>query len=381
MVSSIFYYIAPLLCYLSFFIKEFKRPLFRNILFIILALFICGGYMTGSDWRNYEPAFYDIQKGGVGNPYWAPGYIWLNKLFVFIGFDFWLFFVTLKIVLFFSIIYFFYYFSKFPLIALGLFISKNGYYLFVDNPMRNLIAIVLVGFSIISWVEHRQKLSIVLAVSSLFFHYASISYLVLLPIAYYLKDKSLKKVILIVTSFCLAASFHSVIIEIIIFIAQAMLGWIPSYFSIENSKSIPVTNSFIIILSRLLLIFPFLLLLKKKIKNYDNKTNFLFGLSCVYCVTFVVSRIVPILFRISMFFEIFTIIYLLECLQFIKKKNIIYAVFMLCFISSYFVYVATTHYCFFIPYSNVFYYKLIGEELSYTYRSEYNFKNSPYKGE
>ncbi len=361
MVTSLFYYIAPLLCYLAFFVKEFKRPLFRISLFVILAIFICGGYMTGSDWRNYEPAFYDIKNGGVGNPYWAPGYIWLNKVFAFIGFDFWTFFVVLKIILFFSIIYFFYYFSSFPLLALGLFISKNGYYLFVDNPMRNLISIVLVGYSIICWLENKKKISFVLAVSSLLFHYASVAYLVLLPLAYFLNNKSIKKVFIIVTLLCLVASFHSLIIEIIIYVAQTVLGWIPSYFLEGNKLGMPLTDSFVIIFIRLLLVLPILLIEKKKIKDYGSKINVLFGLSCVYCVTFVISRMIPILFRVSMFFEIYMIIFLLESIRMINKKNIIFVVCLLCFMSTYFTYVATTNYCFLIPYTNVFYYRFIGE--------------------
>ena len=377
MLASLFYYIAPILCYFTNYIKEFKQPLYKNFLFIILAIFICGGYMVGSDWRAYETIYYELKNGGVGNIYWAPGYLLLNKFFIFLGFDFWTFFVLLKFALFFSLIYLIYYFSSYPLLALGLFISKSAYYLFIDNPMRNLIALVLIGYSLVFFLKRKKIISLIFAFFAVMFHYASFLYILLLPIAFYLKNKSLKTIIISMIILCFIVSFHSLMINTIIKTTQMIIGWTPNYFSLGNIRGTPEKGAFFKVIIRLAFLFPPLLFFRKKVSLCSIYGDLLFGLSCVYCITFVASRNIPILFRINMFFEIFIIIYFLECLRFFKKNNYSLILGIILVVSIYFVNIIITKNCYMIPYSNVIYYRLIGEDLSFGQRSEYNLKNSP----
>ena len=68
----------------------------EKLLLIVLGIFLCTGYMTGSDWRGYELDYYDVNS--IEDCLSKPGefvfYIVcmiLNKL----GIDFWFFWIVL----------------------------------------------------------------------------------------------------------------------------------------------------------------------------------------------------------------------------------------------------------------------------------------------
>jgi hypothetical protein len=73
----------------------------RNIViyYIILPLFLCFGYMIGSDWRSYELFYENINSINditlLGR---EPGYFILGYFLKLIGFDFWAFSITIKLI-------------------------------------------------------------------------------------------------------------------------------------------------------------------------------------------------------------------------------------------------------------------------------------------
>ena len=121
-----------------------------KISLLYIAIFLCCGFMCGSDWRSYETLYYEMS---LRNPFedllMEPGLFVLMYPFRLLGINYWIFSIAIKLVCF-AIFYkfIFKYAGRYKYLALMFFISFYGIYLLVDAPMRNLcaIAICLVGF-------------------------------------------------------------------------------------------------------------------------------------------------------------------------------------------------------------------------------------------
>ena len=98
----IVYFIPILLCLLTPFFRELADSRRWYIcLGILLCLFYCFGYMTGSDWRTYEDWYncLDFNKFYFGYRN-EPGYYLYMMLFKKIGVTFWAYFIFTKSLIF-----------------------------------------------------------------------------------------------------------------------------------------------------------------------------------------------------------------------------------------------------------------------------------------
>ena len=92
---SIFLLLLVFGFYRNSLIKSKIRGLNVEILFFIfLSLIICGGYMTGSDWRNYEIDYYTSDFLNRNYSYSEPLFIYLISTMKLIIPDFFVFFLT-----------------------------------------------------------------------------------------------------------------------------------------------------------------------------------------------------------------------------------------------------------------------------------------------
>ena len=83
-------YFIPILVILLFSVSITKSEKKKRNLIIALMLFLCFGYMTGSDWRSYEQCYHD----GFLLRLTEPGYMWLSNRCSEIGIPFWLFHIS-----------------------------------------------------------------------------------------------------------------------------------------------------------------------------------------------------------------------------------------------------------------------------------------------
>ena len=145
------YYIPILLCFLSAISRELSdNDRWYWFMGIILCVFYCFGYMTGTDWRVYEDLYNTLDFNHLFYEYKSePGYYLYMLPFRFLGIGFWPFFIFTKSMLF-VLIYrtMFEYCRDSKYLSLMYFFPWFGMYLFIDNPMRNLIAI---GIFIVSF--------------------------------------------------------------------------------------------------------------------------------------------------------------------------------------------------------------------------------------
>ena len=79
------YYFSVLSCFFATFLKDKK---IKTFILIGLALFLCAGYMCGTDWRNYEYAYNHSSLATVDQELFELGYSYLQAIFHTIGIDF-----------------------------------------------------------------------------------------------------------------------------------------------------------------------------------------------------------------------------------------------------------------------------------------------------
>ena len=130
------YFLILSFCLLLSFLK-IKRTI-ENIALITIAFVICFGYTTGTDWQTYERFYYGLISNLDGKEY---GYILLQTIFHKLGVNFWIFHIGIKLIVFYLLIEFVRLFNINIFLFLVFFLPDAGFYLFIDCPFRNLIAI------------------------------------------------------------------------------------------------------------------------------------------------------------------------------------------------------------------------------------------------
>lgn len=131
------YYFSILSCFFALFLDDSKK---RTFILIGLAVFLCAGYMCGTDWRNYESAYYESHLMIAQQGDFEIGYNYLQALCHDLGIDFWHFHIFLKFTAFLSLCYFVRVFEQSLFLFWFLFLPDMGLYLFIDCPFRNLLA-------------------------------------------------------------------------------------------------------------------------------------------------------------------------------------------------------------------------------------------------
>ena len=84
---------------LAIYYKVNRRKEFYYVYILVLTIFFCFGYTTGSDWRNYELMYESVGTELFEKTYIIePGYYYYMLFFKSIGFSFWPFFCLTKTV-------------------------------------------------------------------------------------------------------------------------------------------------------------------------------------------------------------------------------------------------------------------------------------------
>lgn len=375
----ILYISSFILCLLFRYIKQTQSSVkFFCFYCCFLCLFLCFGYMCGSDWRGYEIMYNRIDLDNLFSDYYAePGYYIYMLGFKYLKIDFWIFFIFTKVVVFFIIVKaLIKYSDKEKYIAFMYFIPWYGFYLFIDNPMRNLIAISIFIFAV-KYIVH-QKLFIycgLICLASLF-HTSAI---IFLPF-YFIANKKIKNFwfVLLFVLFNVFFASKDFLVDFIDYIA----GGIPYVSAKLNSY---IVNESIYAEGRLLsfgmifhiLFFVVLLLKRRNIESYENGI-IIFNSAIIYLLFYRLATTIEIFARFQLYLCVFfcAAIALLSSMFNLRSK-IIYTLYLLllAFVGSNRIYADFRY----IPYSNYLEYVIKGYFPSYNERDNYNLKHSPCK--
>lgn len=155
------YFLSFCTAYAFVFIKQANKPAWFRTYVVLLCLFLCFGYMTGTDWRVYEDIYTHINFNNLFYNYFQePGYYIYMLPFRFLNIDFFVFFIFTKVLCYITIVCkLITYCERFKYIGLMYFIPCYGFYLFIDNPMRNLIAVSIALYAFrFSWKGNQSTI-------------------------------------------------------------------------------------------------------------------------------------------------------------------------------------------------------------------------------
>ena len=373
----ILYIASILLCLVSYSIPQLRKSLlWYNLCMCILCVFLCFGYMTGSDWRQYEPMYNEIDFHNLFYNYFAePGYYIYMLIFKFMHFSFWNFFILTKVIIFFLCARIINeYVPEFRFLVWMFFLPWFGFYLFIDNPMRNLIAVAIFLYAsryIINRSFLKYCICICMAVS---FHFSATIFFPL----YSLFTKRISTLSFIVffvifIGISINRDLFSSIIEHVFGSIPYIQKKIEFYIMGDN----PDGEGKGISLGMFIHLFFFILLLLYRNRIEQTKSGtFILNASLFYLLIYRLGSTIDIFSRFQLYLSVFYSIGIVLLINiFTRSSRYIYIISLLClsFIASSKIFSYK-----YIPYTNYLYYILIDEYPSFEYRSDYNYRNTPY---
>lgn len=338
-----------------------KSKMIKKIVYLLLGIFLCTSYFNGSDWRQYEIMYKLARFGEINNFYAEKGFYIYMCIFKILGFSFFEFFIITKL-----IIYYIFYkilikSSNFYLV-LNIFYYQMALFLFIDCPLRNLIAIGLVLLGIEQWNKKKKMKFFLYVILAVFFHKSALFFFII-PFIYKISKLSNRVIVVgIFLSYILLMNQDILIkgLRYLPLFQDRLFHYINSEYS--ETRLFSLGN-----LEKIGLLISVLYYRYKYQKNLS-----LISLITFYFLLYRIAITFPILGRIALYIQIFYIIgigLVIEKLNKNLKIIIILVIGLYCNINIYRIIQNTYKY---IPYTTYLVY--IGKEKpSYEYRRKYNY--------
>lgn len=366
-------YVIPIFwCFFSFLFRSLRISRGWHLFTVsMLCVFLCFGYMTGSDWRSYELMYENVSLNNLFTDYYLePGYYLWMVIFKVFHFKFWFFFITTKILIFLTFLHTINkYASEYRYLIWMFFLPFFAFYLFIDNPMRNLIAvaIILYAFKYLEHKEYVKFLLLVLLASS--FH---ITAFVLMFLWGCLLRHISTKIYLICMLLLMLLLNNDLIINLLGNVTG--LEYIEQKIDFYSSSKDGVGQTFSVKMFVNLFFFLLILWKREKIEAYPHGV-FLLNSSLFFVLFYRIGLGMHILYRFQLYFCLpYCVCVILLIRMFAKSSYLIYIVGLLLISLAGTMIVRNWRY---VPYTNYLCY--IYDSLSFDYRSSYNIKNTPYK--
>lgn len=309
----------------------------RKIYVAWLYIFLCFGYMTGSDWRNYEITY----ETGTGLKRFLsePASWFVFSYFPSLISDYWIFAGIAKCCYLYTAKLLVSSITPKWLSVLALLIPSQLAFMLIQNPFRFMLAAGIVNIVLYLFIKyktnpdyHNKKTIVkifILTLLSVTFHNASVVLLILIPLLF------LSNTISKINSFLIFISYFIVTIvtsslSFIHDLKQFSLIFLQRFMEISDYENYELEdNSSIFSIGNMLkFLFLIYVLSSKKtiVKKFDNG-GLLFGMTIIY---FFVSRIViliPTGFRLALpFITLYVVytIYMLASKKILAQLIIIY---------------------------------------------------------
>ena len=374
----VIYVVVILLCYLFYYLTSdiMHYKLFLKFIICIIGVFLCGGWMTGSDWRSYELEYYNSNFHTLLDNRMEVGYQFYASFFNSLGLNFWIFLISTKIAVY-TIVLRFVKFHKVPaFFFLLLFLPSVGFYLFIDNPLRSFISLAFWFISLKYLYDGKLYPFILLTIIATLFHLTAIF---MIPL-YFLARIRIKgwAILLGFIAFNVLAYKLDYLFEKINFILNysEVLGARMGGYLAENeftSSSINVGTIHRLFFLILLLIF------RRKIEGYNKFSKMAFNLAMISFLIYPFGMSIHVLQRFGLFVSPFVEIctfYALASILSSQYRNLLMSV-LLSYSILRTILLVTEDYRY-IPYTNYFVHLIKGDIPSYYQRTIYNYQKSPY---
>jgi len=359
---------------LFFFQLLFKRKVLIVAGTVLIALFFCFSYMNGSDWRQYELVYEGKYQTGLLNM--EPGFLLLLKTFRYLGVDFWHFFILIKLVCFyFFAIRLYSYLPNNYFNAMALFLSFFGLFLFIDCPLRNLIAVTIALYSIPHLLNRDFRKFLLIVIFAALFHVSSLALLLL----YFLSNMNASKGRLIFTYI----AFYAALVVLSSMLKSGISGFfagipfIGSKIAIYFAEDNEATEGNIITLGLLLRSILYIILVLNKDAIIRKYGLTFFNQVVIFFFLYRLSVTFPIFMRFTLLYSIFFTVgaTMLFNIYSLRYRPVVYILFYFYLFSNMYTLITSSYK--YVPYTNYLEY-LNEEKPSYNERFRYNFDQSPY---
>ncbi|MBN2650319.1 MAG: EpsG family protein [Prolixibacteraceae bacterium] len=376
------YYIVPIIIgfVFSFYEVKFggytlKNKTFQKLFIFASAFIYCGGYMTGSDWVNYELLYDQASLSNLKYYTKELGFYYLVLIFKWIGFGFFPFLILCKFTVFYIIGNFLKEHFKSFYLPFTIFLASNALFIFVDNPLRFMLALGVIVLSYKYLLTRKIIPYFILVSIATLFHISSAIMLIAYMGSHLIITKKWITILLYITIFIL--------------LTPSLLGGLieqyvtPYFLSLEYYiAKVPEKDFNYFSIGRIVYLIFFLIVVIKRdvIQRFNNYGEIFYKFTILFFYISLLSRI-PTLFRLSIFFAPF--LYLSISIILISQFQ--FKVIIKYFVISYFIFSPIKdiyNSWVYIPYSNYFISLIKNDLHSYEYRK--NFNKSEYfkrKGE
>ena len=338
-----------------------------------IMLFICFGYMTGSDWRQYEMGYY---YGFTIRDY-EPGYMLLSDFFSTLKVNFWVFHIFTKCICFIVTIY---YVNRLlegqnVLLFMVIWLASFGFFLYINCPFRNLISctIAIVAFYYLS--IKRLSLYYIFSLIAISFHLSAIP-LLIIPFVRCENIRSVTLVILYSLIFAVLALGGVELLSKIFsnFLPDFVMSRIIYYYDNEFNSSILSLGS----IPRFLCLYLMMSNRNTIVQKYKYG-NFIFNMAYLYLIFSLIYYTIPMLFRSALFLAPFYVVIIVISIVSSENRSRSLLLKYCWLFMAMAITVKTVQRVSYVPYTNIIVNVLTDDLHDYDYRDSYNSKYSPYK--
>ena len=374
-IFSLFLYIGTFIwgLYLDSSLCKKKSAKRRKVYQIWLYIFLCFGYMVGSDWRGYELEY----LAGSERYNTEPISSFFIQYFHNIIPDYWLFVGIMKCVYLWTVLFVIKKLTSFTSSTISLLLNLMLMYMLISNPLRFMIAMIFINIALYYFIDsvathfNLKKVLFIagLVVLSALAHNSCVLFFVIFPLLYFFRNiTKWNKVILFL------AYSGLIILTMNIGAIDELKNYLNMYFmargEFRDYSAYAADEESISLVGNMLKILFFALVLlsrDKVLKAFTNFGGLCYSLTVLYFFLDRVLLVIPSGFRIVIPLLFFYAVYMVFIIKCNYKVGLIFVVYLLMAFTKM---LWSTH--LFVPYSNSIYYIMTGHK-SYDERNMYNY--------
>ncbi|MGG1593053.1 EpsG family protein [Terribacillus saccharophilus] len=297
------------------------------VLYILLSIIAGFRYMVGTDFSLYQGIYYSSLGIVYSSNFIEIGYLYLNKIFLLIGFDFQFFLVFLALIVNGLFILGGFKLSRDPLAVIFFYVT-SGIYFSTFNIIRQSIVMAIVFLLLVLLFKNRKYLFTITTIPLYAFHRSVLVVISFALLFYASINPVLFLAVLLLVILVLYLPFINDLVLII-------FNFLPEKYDMYANQILNSDGTELINLIMPTIILMFILTNYKKMVKLDTSTKGLINIFYVYYFIVLLSTKFLLFYRVSNYFEIIQLLILPQIILLFrgKDKKLVNVVIALCFIT------------------------------------------------
>ena len=300
-----------------------KHIKWKRAYLVWLYVFLCFGYMTGADWRNYEPVY--LYGDYILHFLTEPASWFVFSYFPKVIPDFFLFMGIVKCL---------YLFSVYKLVStvtdkwasvLALLIPLKLGFMLIQNPLRFMMALIFINFALVYQYKYLSEtgsrsrkmvlLIMVFTIISILFHTSCVVYLLLIPLGF-LAPKLKKVNPWVLYGIYLFFVFLTSDLTLINSLKRGAIETVQQYMEMSDYANYELEEATGGIRNPIQILFVLIVLISRdKVCAAFKNGPIVYGYTLYYFFMSRLTVLIPTGFRLSLPFNIFFVIFIIYMLE------------------------------------------------------------------